>query len=383
MSAHAARAPARGFADAAARADTIERALSRFRPEVTARVRSTAARHPWIADLAVSFPALLFALAFPRKPNDGIALATLGAPLAAVAKEAAVPLWLRDFPARAFLTPIPVLPDTHEFRRRIGNHPPRRWTAAPHWLDSVSLAATWSTGAVALWFAREAPLHVGRRRFSYRKTRDLRRLVALWAWFSEHPDTLAGSLIKTRWNAEMKWKNATNPAYHWSDNVATRVAMGGREIDDVWAEPGDMDGYTFVPLRSASELAEESAAMENCVRTYGGDVADNYRRVWSMRRDGERVATLELSMAFPSAPYPHISELSARGNKPAPPEVWLAARRWLHANDKPGADPKRFEVSLTERRDRAAWRAMWRPYWLAKRRIPSWLPLAPVAMYAI
>jgi hypothetical protein len=27
--------------------------------------------------------------------------------------------------------------------------------------------------------------------------------------------------------------------------------------------------------------------------------------------------------------------------------------------------------------DRATWRSLWRPYWLAKRRIPEWLPIAP------
>jgi len=27
--------------------------------------------------------------------------------------------------------------------------------------------------------------------------------------------------------------------------------------------------------------------------------------------------------------------------------------------------------------DRRRWVELWRPYWLAKRRLPSWLPLAP------
>jgi hypothetical protein len=27
--------------------------------------------------------------------------------------------------------------------------------------------------------------------------------------------------------------------------------------------------------------------------------------------------------------------------------------------------------------DRASWVSLWRPYWLAKRRIPGWLPIAP------
>jgi hypothetical protein len=27
--------------------------------------------------------------------------------------------------------------------------------------------------------------------------------------------------------------------------------------------------------------------------------------------------------------------------------------------------------------DRETWVSLWRPYWLAKRRIPDWLPIAP------
>jgi hypothetical protein len=27
--------------------------------------------------------------------------------------------------------------------------------------------------------------------------------------------------------------------------------------------------------------------------------------------------------------------------------------------------------------DRATWLSLWRPYWLTKRRIPDWLPIAP------
>ena len=27
--------------------------------------------------------------------------------------------------------------------------------------------------------------------------------------------------------------------------------------------------------------------------------------------------------------------------------------------------------------DRATWQQLWKPYWLAKRKIPGWLPLAP------
>lgn len=42
---------------------SLARALRRFAPTHRDRVAATAERHPWVADLATSFPALLFALA--------------------------------------------------------------------------------------------------------------------------------------------------------------------------------------------------------------------------------------------------------------------------------------------------------------------------------
>jgi hypothetical protein len=56
-------------------------------------------------------------------------------------------------------------------------------------------------------------------------------------------------------------------------------------------------------------------------------------------------------------------------------EVWRAARRWLHAQD---ANAVGARMDFKDRNFGApTWRAFWRPYWLAKRAIPSWLPLAP------
>jgi hypothetical protein len=48
-------------------AAALERQLARFSKPYNQRVRVFAARHPRLADLALSFPALLFALAAPRR----------------------------------------------------------------------------------------------------------------------------------------------------------------------------------------------------------------------------------------------------------------------------------------------------------------------------
>jgi len=73
----------------------IERRLRRYAPAVQARVRAVAARHTRLADLAVSFPSLLFALALPRPdidPGPAIARVIDGRPLREVAAAARLPV---------------------------------------------------------------------------------------------------------------------------------------------------------------------------------------------------------------------------------------------------------------------------------------------------
>src|SRR5690606_8046433 len=109
----------------AAKAERVERSLACFRPEIQSRVRTLAARHPWLADLAISFPGLLFALAFPRRAassEHALSLVLSGASLCTAAATAGVPMWLRRFPPEAFVKPIPELPDSRQFRLRVANH---------------------------------------------------------------------------------------------------------------------------------------------------------------------------------------------------------------------------------------------------------------------
>jgi hypothetical protein len=115
--------------------------------------------------------------------------------------------------------------------------------------------------------------------------------------------------------------------------------------------------------------------MKNCVRTYGTYIGENMSRLWSMRRDGERIATVEVQFAQES-PYPHIAQVKLANDKRAPEGVWRVAQSWLSAQPRflPGA---RCTGWGTVPANVKAWRKMWRPYWLAKRGFPDWLPLTP------
>jgi hypothetical protein len=361
------RAPAWGTAHS----DLVERRLQRYCPRFQGAVRALAMRHSRIADLAVRFPALLFALAVPRPgldPARALDLAIEGAALAEVAAAADVPMWLRRLSPEALADPIMKLPDGELFRRQIANHLPRSPKTTPVWLRVVAEVADWVHEAAAVWIAREIV------RNHRQALLNRLRLVSLWAWFSGQPDTLGHSLIAKPWTPAMRIGTALVAAEDWRTTVTLCVNLGREPIADMWFQPARVGGFDFLPLTSTAAIIEEATAMRNCLCTYGHRVARNSIRLWSIRRDGQRVATLSLAN-YHCDPLPNIGELKGPGNAGALPEVWWAARQWIHMHGLPRIDLKRLSVATPVNRD--AWIALWRPYWLAKRRLPHWLPIAP------
>jgi hypothetical protein len=358
----------------------IERRLRRYAPAAQARVRALAYRHPRLADLALSFPPLLLALALPRPgadPEPAIARAIDGSPLGEVAAAAGVPRWLRRLPVDGLTRPIPPLPAGELFGRQIVNHVPHSPRLTAGWLDMVADAAQWGTEPLAVWIAREIE-----RDAKVLKTNKL-RLLSLWAWFSQRPEADARLLMEAPWRSEMQFEAAIGAAQAWLDRLTLELSLGGEQLPDVWLSPGSFDGYDFVPLDSAERIVEEAAEMENCIRTYGRDLADDYCRLWSIRKDGQRIANLEI-VRHDGRPLAYVGDLKAARNENAPIEIWWLATRWLHQHDLPSIrhEPRPREAAKP---DTAAWRRLWRPYWLAQRRFPSWLPLGPSwdAFYAL
>jgi len=362
----------RACAENAARPRLVERRLARFAPRVQGAVRALAERHPRLADLAVSFPALLFALAVPRRGIDAARLCArviAGDPLAELAAAADVPLWLRRLPPESFVRPIVTLPDGDRFRRLIANHLPRSPKLAAVWLQAVCAAAHWGHERLAVWIARELVREAKRVKL------ERLRLISLLAWFSMRPGTIGHGLIDHIWRSDMSFATAQTAADAWRMTLALQLNLGSEPIADMWAQPGSIAGYEFRPLRSIGDIREEARAMRNCLCTYGYNLAHNRSRLWSVRKDGERVATLKIARTSYD-PLPVIRELEAAGNTDAPPQVWLAAREWLHRHDLLRMETNGRAWGSVPL-DRAAWMSLWRPYWLAKRRIPGWLPLAP------
>lgn len=359
---------------------SLEQKLDEFHPLFRTRVRALAERHPRLKDLAASFPALLFALAVPRGDIDhkrAIALVIEGARLRDVATAIELPMWLRKFRARAFSRVIPVLPDGELIARQIVNYAPKGKRLLSAWLTVVSEAYLWADADVAVWAARVFKVRPEKHRKRHaRRVRAAwwlitRRRICLWAWYCRHVPNDPCATPAT-WSPSMNLKTATEAAGDWRRHVELRLRLGDEAIADPWGKPGHCGGFDIVPLTTFADVIEEGVAMRHCVRTYGGDLASGYSRLWSIRSHGVRVATFELYFSY-EAPEPHIVQVKLKNDHRAPIGIWRVALGWLRAqtfshlwarpeDDRP---PVRLDV----------WRAMWRPYWLAKRHLPTWLPL--------
>jgi hypothetical protein len=245
---------------------------------------------------------------------------------------------------------------------------PRSPKLASIWLAAVAEAARWGNGGLALWIAGELLrnarcVELGRL-----------RLLALYAWYSAKPDTLGHRFIRRVWHSDMSYSAAIEEATEWRVSVALNLNLGNKPIDP-WLEPGSVMGFDFVPLCSGVQISQEALAMRNCVRDYGNELAHNRQRLWSIRRDGEHMATLSVGTRF-RQPILDILQLRGPANAAASKETWVAARRWLADHDLAAIEPNRI-FSGRAPLDRSAWIELWRPYWLERRQIPNWLPLAP------
>ena len=108
-----------------------------------------------------------------------------------------------------------------------------------------------------------------------------------------HPDTFNPLWTRERARAEeQKW--------HADLAVAEAVERTNVPLDTVvdyaplpllW----EHGGLSFVALQTGKALQAEGAAMHHCVASYWANVVEGKSRIYSIRENGSRVATLELT----------------------------------------------------------------------------------------
>jgi hypothetical protein len=339
-----------------------ENAVQRFPLAVRREVRRLVRSSPRMADLATVFPGVLFALAARRgddaERTEAKTLIEDGAQLRFVARTLDLPMWLRRLPPEAFEDLPAYLPKSEAFGRRIATRLPASPRESAFWLTSVLFAETAGHEDFAIWLAGQTVFH------DRGDAEKMIAVVAAYAWHSGQPDTPAHKLIVVPWRPEIAFDTALCAAKSWFNRMRLVLQLPPGAVTDPWLKPGAALGFTFEPLMSHPDILTEAQAMQNCADQYGERIVRDKCRLFSVKRNGTRAATLEIGPHQREAGVLAINQLKARHNMAASTEVWQAAYTWMASQQA----LKRLPALGNSDRlfDQAAWRSLLAPYREAK-----------------
>ena len=338
--------------------EALETLAGRFPTSARREVRRLLRTSARMADLGVVFPGALYALAARRGPAaarlGALSLIETGAQLKSVARVLELPMWLRRLPPEAFQELPSKLPTSESFARRVATRLPKSPDESAFWLQSVLFAQQACDEDFALWLA-EQPI------FTDAGDADkLLSILAAYAWFSRQPDTRGHQLIVVPWRSEIAFDTALCAAKSWFNRVRLVLQMPRGAVNDPWLKPDQAQGYTFEPLLNHEDILAEAQAMQNCADQYAERLVREKCRLFSVKRNGQRVATLEVGPHQRETGVLAVNQLKARHNMAAPGDVWQAAYSWMSAQSGLKRTPP---LALVERGwDQTAWRALMQPY---------------------
>ena len=359
-----AAAPAVSKLKVSAADDLIARYHAGVRPALRKLITS-----PRFADVARIFPAIAYTVAARQgtitQRRKALALIEAGAEIKDVARALGLPMWLRRLPPEAFDSHGMAYPRAEIFARRISNHLPANTGESATWLRCVSFGAEACNEFFAVWLAQQNIFHT---------SGDPARLLAAlsaYAWYSTAENTRAHSLVVVPWRPELAFDTAVCAAKCWLNRVRLSIQLREGVLTDPWLQQGEALGCTFVPLLDSHEILAEAKAMQNCADQYVDRLSRDKCRLFSVRRRGQRVATLEVGPHVRETGILTVTQLKARHNMPSSVDVWQAAHAWL---SQQSLLRRTALISVPERPlDCDLWQSMMLPYRLAQHGAP-WMP---------
>lgn len=334
-------------------------AIAAFVPSARKAILQLTSQSPAMADLAETFPALLYALTTGygtlAARETATALIEAGAPLRHVAVALALPWWLRRLPAAALDGSLAGLPHNAELAQKLACAIPADPAIARCWLASVAYGCRAAGPGFGVWLggwigrANGCLMPIGS---------DNLRLLAAWAWASQHAETRLGRLVRRRWSNAISPRRALEELCIWRQRVELAIYLAARE-PTVSLASGTAHGLAFVPLADAEAFIDEAARMDNCLDQYGARLALRRSHIVSIRRDGRPVADLEIGPHDEEPSMPAVRQLRGPRNRCAGAEIWRATYAWL-GEQRFTALARHADGSFATRRTAA--QELWRAY---------------------
>jgi PcfJ-like protein len=151
--------------------------------------------------------------------------------------------------------------------------------------------------------------------------------------------------VTRRFDPAMSLKTVMGLSHEWHEAVANNLDCQNAAFPAPWFSASKIGDIEILPIQSRAELYREGHAMHHCVASYAGDVLRGVNYVYSIQRDGERIATLALERCLP---HPAIDQVRGPCNAPASREVMTIVQRWLRSAPEPVYDLPPLYPDLVE-----------------------------------
>lgn len=308
---------------------SIASQLVRYPQAFRSRLTSCAGLSERIAQLSVSHPVLFFALATGYGPafarRQAVRLAIEGRPLREVAAAVHLPLCFKRIAPESCCKKLPYVQWDADAGRRLGAHIPKDANGGARWLLAVSYCASACHQRFAVWAAQQSRL------FEQPWVGEMALLpLAMYAWHSSSELTPEALRPDQRWTPRLNLRSAATAAAAWVRQLRLNAELGPAGVSDPWVRPAACFGHEFVALTTPRALLDEACAMRNCVDIYGSAIASGTCRLFSMRRGGRRLATIEVRPDKTGTRYV-IAQMNGWGNSSCTLETCRAANLWLES----------------------------------------------------
>jgi hypothetical protein len=150
---------------------------------------------------------------------------------------------------------------------------------------------------------------------------------------------------------DMSLRTVTQLSASWHEAVATNMTGPNYEFPEPWCNAGHSCGYEIIPIANSGDLYREGQAMHHCVGTQGDHVRHGSAYFFSVRKQSERVATLELARHGAAVA---IGELRGPCNSQVSKKIVRAVEIWLRSQRQFGFPKERKvadDVSFKKDRD--------------------------------
>jgi PcfJ-like protein len=140
----------------------------------------------------------------------------------------------------------------------------------------------------------------------------------------------------------MSLRTVTKLSAEWHEAVASNLTGPQHTFPAPWFPAATVNGVEIIPIDNSADLYREGAFMHHCIGTYAENVRRGIYYVYSIRRDGERVATAGLVFHGARA---ILQELRGPCNTPAPKQITAIVERWLRAQAAVRGQGHRWDVA--------------------------------------